>query len=106
MEAFDFTTASSGNSLTGATFPSSGASATFKSYDLDQGLNITILANRNEFTTSNNPTYDPISCDGKLYITSIDLYDSQGRLVAKALPDSPIEKSKDSVFVSTLNVKF
>jgi hypothetical protein len=106
VEAFDFTTASSGNSLTGATFPSSGASATFKSYDLDQGLNITILANRNEFTTSNNPTYDPISCDGKLYITSIDLYDSQGRLVAKALPDAPIEKSKDSVFVSTLNVKF
>lgn len=106
VDSFDFTSTISGSSLTGATLPSSGASVTFKSYDLNQGLNITVLANRNEFTTSSNPTYDPISCDGKLYITSIDLYDDQGRLVAKALPDSPVEKTKDSVFVSTLNLKF
>lgn len=106
VEAFDFTGAISGDSSSGATFSTSGASATFKSYDLNQGLNITVLANRNEFTTSTNPTYDPITCDGKLYITSIDLYDEQGRLVAKALPDSPVEKTKDSVFVSTLNIKF
>ena len=106
VEAFDFTGASTGDSLTGATFPTSGASATFKSYDLDQGLNITILANRNEFTTSTNPTYDPISCDGKIYITSIDLYDTQGRLVAKAMPTEPIEKTASNILVTTLNIKF
>ena len=105
VEAFDFTGAIGGNSLTGATFPTTGASATFKSYDLDQGLNITILANKNEFTTSTNPTYDPITCDGTIYITSIDLYDNTGKLVAKALPDTPIKKQASNIFVSTLNIK-
>jgi hypothetical protein len=99
VEAFDFTLSTGGTSTSGATFPTSAASSTFKSVDVDQSLNLTLIAGKNEFTSSSNPTYNPLTCDGTIYINYINLYNSSGELVAVGVTDQPIEKQKNQVVV-------
>ena len=66
---------------------------------------MTLIAGKNEFDTSTNPTYDPVTCDGKIYITYVDFYDSQGRLVAKGVTETPLTKEKDDILVLNANIK-
>jgi hypothetical protein len=99
VEAFDFTSSTGGTSTSGATFPVSAASSTFKSVDVDQSLNMTLVLSKNEFTTSNNPTYNPLTCDGTIYVNYINLYNSSGELVAVGVLDEPVRKEKSQVVV-------
>ena len=105
VDGFNFSGATGGTSTTGATFPVSAASTNFVSYDVEQGLDMTLIAGKNEFTTSTNPTYDPQACDGKIYITYVDFYDSQGKLVAKGVTETPLSKERDEILVLNANIK-
>jgi hypothetical protein len=105
VDGFNFSGATGGTSTTGATFPVSAASTNFISYDVEQGLDMTLIAGKNEFDTSTNPTYDPQACDGKIYITYVDFYDSQGRLVAKGVTETPLSKERDEILVLNANIK-
>jgi hypothetical protein len=106
VDAFDFTVGTGGTGTTLVTFASSAASTTFKSVDVDQSLNMTLIAGKNEFTTSNNPTWNSTTCDGKIYVTYIDFYDEQGNLVAKGVTDSPLTKEKNEQLIIEANIKF
>ncbi len=105
VEGFNFSGATGGTSVTGATFSSSVANTSFKPYDVLQGLDMTLIAGKNEFDTSTNPTYNTQTCDGKIYITYVDFYDSSGKLVAKGVTDSPLSKEKDQILVLNANIK-
>lgn len=105
VEGFNFSGATGGTSVTGATFSSSDANTNFSSYDILQGLDMTLIAGKNEFDTSNNPTYNTETCNGKIYITYVDFYDSSGKLVAKGVTDSPLSKEKDQILVLNANIK-
>lgn len=104
VDALDFST-STGSSLTGATF-GSDLNLEFRSYDVTQGWNMTLIAGKNEFDTSNNPTWNPAVCDGKIYITYIDFYDDQGNLVAKGVTDTPLTKEPGQTLVLNTSLKF
>lgn len=106
VNAFDFSVSTGGTSTSGATFPSSLANSTFKSVDVEQSLNLTIIAGKNEFTTSTNPTYDPTTCDGSIYINYINLYDDSGKLVAVGVTDTPIKKEKNQIALFDMSIKF
>ncbi len=105
VEGFNFSGATGGTSVTGATFSTTDANTNFSSYDILQGLDMTLIAGKNEFDTSNNPTYNEQTCDGKIYITYVDFYDSSGKLVAKGVTDSPLSKEKDQILVLNANIK-
>jgi hypothetical protein len=106
VNAFDFTLATSGDSTSGATFPISAASATFASYDVEYGLNMTLIASKNEFTTSDNPTFNTQNCGDKVWVTYINLYDSKGNLVGVAPMESPTAKRFNQTLVLDLGLKF
>ncbi len=105
VEGFNFSGATGGTSVTGATFSSSEANTSFRSYDILQGLDMTLIAGKDEFDTSNNPTYNTQTCDGKIYVTYVDFYDSSGKLVAKGVSDSPLTKERDQILVLNANIK-
>ena len=105
VEGFNFSGATGGTSVTGATFSTTDANTNFSSYDILQGLDMTLIAGKNEFDTSNNPTYNEQTCDGKVYVTYVDFYDSSGKLVAKGVTDSPLTKEKDQILVLNANIK-
>ena len=106
VDAFDFSVGTGGTGTTLVTFASSLANSTFKSVDIEQKLNMTLIAGKNEFTTSNNPTWDLTTCDGKIYVTYIDFYDEQGNLVAKGVTDSPLSKQKNEQLIIEANISF
>lgn len=106
VDGFDFSVATGGTSVTGATFSSTVANTVFKSYDILQGLDMTLIAGKNEFDTSENPTYNDETCDGKIYITYVDFYDTSGKLVAKGVTDTPITKEKDQIVVLNSTLYF
>lgn len=105
VDGFNFSGATGGTSVSGATFSPAEANTVFRSYDITQGLDMTLIAGKNEFDTSTNPTYDSVSCDGKIYITYVDFYDSSGKLVAKGVTDTPLSKEKDQILVLNANIK-
>lgn len=105
VDGFNFSGATGGTSVTGATFSSSDANTVFRSYDILQGLDMTLIAGKNEFDTSNNPTYNAETCDGKIYITYVDFYDSSGKLVAKGVTDTPLSKERDQILVIDASLK-
>jgi hypothetical protein len=105
VNGFNFSIATGGTSTSGATFLTTDANTVFKSYDIEQGLDMTLIAGKNEFDTSENPTYDPTLCDGKIYITYVDFYDSTGKLVAKGVTETPISKEKNQILVLNANIK-
>lgn len=102
VNAFDFSVATGGTSTSGATFSSTDANVTFKSLSLSQKLDITLIAGKNEFVTSSNPTWDPTTCNGKIYITHFELYDESGQVVAVGEAKEPILKeSSDLIVIET-----
>jgi hypothetical protein len=105
VNAFDFSTSSGGTSTSGATFPVSAASSTFRTLDVEMSINTTLIAGKNEFNFSNNPTWNPVTCGNKIYITYFELYDSAGKLVGMGVPQNPIEKAFDDTLVITANFK-
>jgi hypothetical protein len=105
VNALDFSGIVGGDSISGATF-GSDLTVEFRDYDLTQGWNMTLIAGKNEFQTSNNPTWDPSKCDGKVYITYIDFYDDQGNLVAKGVTDTPLSKEPGQTLVLNTTLKF
>lgn len=106
VNAFDFSLAISGNSTSGATLPIGDANTTFMSYDIEYGLNMTLIAGKNEFTTSDNPTYNVQNCGDKVWITYINLYDSKGNLVGVAPLYEPTSKRFNQTLVLDLGLKF
>ena len=105
VNGFNFSGSTGGTSVTGATFSVADANTVFKSYDILQGLDMTLIAGKNEFDTSDNPTYNPETCDGKIYITYVDFYDSSGKLVAKGVTETPLSKERDEILVLNANIK-
>lgn len=99
VNAFDFSLAISGSSTSGATLPIGNANATFASYDIEYGLNMTLIAGKNEFTTSDNPTFNLQNCGDKIWVTYINLYDSKGNLVAVAPFNVPTAKGFNQTFI-------
>lgn len=110
VEALDFSAGGSGSvvsgdKLNGAKF-NSNLNLEFRSYDVKQGWNMTLIAGKNEFNTSNNPTWNPAVCGGKIYITYIDFYDDQGNLVAKGVTDTPLPKEENETLVLNTILNF
>ena len=66
---------------------------------------MTLIAGKGEFNVSQNPTYDAETCNGKIYITYVDFYDSSGKLVAKGVTDTPLSKERDQILVLNANIK-
>jgi len=106
VNAFNFGASTGGTSTSGATFPTSAVTSTFKSIDLQQSLNMTLIAGKNEFITSTNPTWDPLVCVNKTYVTYLEIYDETGQLVAKGVADSPLEKTNSSMLVLDVQLMF
>jgi len=106
VNAFDFSLSTGGTISSGATFPSSVANSTFRTLDVEMSINTTLIAGKNEFNYSNNPTWNPVTCGDKIYITYIELYDSAGKLVGMCVPQNPIEKAFDDTVVVQAKLTF
>lgn len=85
-------------------YDSADASATTVTIDsvaTDVAQNITIIANRGEFGTSNNPTYNQ---GDTVRISEVGLYDASNRLIALAKPNGHIEKTLNGFFAMGIKI--
>ena len=62
------------------------------------------VGNNNEFTTSNNPTFNSVLND--IYISEVGVYDSDGDLVVIGKLSSPIKKDKTKTVIVQLEIDF
>ena len=85
-------------------YVSADASATTVMIDsvaFDVAQNITLIANRGEFGTSNNPTY---TLGDTVRISEVGLYDANNTLIALAKPNGHIEKTLNGFFAMGVKI--
>jgi len=80
---------------------SSATTVTFNSVATEVSQNITIIANRGEFGTSNNPTYNS---GDTVRISEIGLHSSDGTLIALAKPSEHILKTLNGFFAMGVKI--
>lgn len=85
-------------------YVSADASATTVIVDsvaFDVSQNITLIANRGEFGTTNNPTY---AQGDTVRISEVGLYDANNTLIALAKPNGHIEKTLNGFFAMGIKI--
>lgn len=82
-------------------YVSSGTTVQFNDYYSEIYQSVNILANRNEFNISNNPTFQS---GDTIRISEIGLYDKGGNLIAIAKPDRHVTKRNNEIFASAIKI--
>lgn len=106
VDSLNFGLVGGGDPTEGVTFSGEALKLEYRSYNVAQGWNMTLIAGKNEFNVSNNPTWNPNTCGDKVYITYIDFYDDQGNLVAKGVTDTPLSKGPDQTLAVNVSFEF
>ncbi len=80
---------------------SSATTITFNHVNTDVFQSVTVIANRGEFTRSNNPTYEN---GDVIRISEVGLHDAGGNLIAVAKPDKQILKATNDLISMAIKI--
>ncbi len=87
--------------LSNTSTTASATTITFNHVNTDVFQSVTVIANRGEFTRSNNPTY---STGDVIRISEVGLHDAGGNLIAVAKPDRQILKATNDLVSMAIKI--